>query len=59
MNDRSQVTTRDEQRMPAEATRRAMLPPVDIFEDEHGITPAQPMRHGCCSTRRGRIRFRP
>ena len=38
MNDRSQVATRDEQRLPAEAARRAMLPPVDIFEDEHGIT---------------------
>ncbi len=37
MNDRNQVATRDEQ-MPAEASRRAMLPPVDIFEDEHGIT---------------------
>ncbi len=38
MNDRTQVTNRDDERLPAEATRRAMLPPVDIFEDEHGIT---------------------
>ena len=39
MNDRSQqVASREEQQLPAETTRRAVLPPVDIFEDEHGIT---------------------
>ncbi len=37
MND-TQVATRNGEKLPAEATRRAMLPPVDIFEDEHGIT---------------------
>ncbi len=38
MNERSQqVASRDEQTQPAETARR-MLPPVDIFEDESGIT---------------------
>ncbi len=34
----TQVASREGERLPAEGARRAMLPPVDIFEDEHGIT---------------------
>jgi HSP20 family protein len=38
MNDRTSVVAREDQGLPAEAARMAMLPPVDIVEDESGIT---------------------
>jgi HSP20 family molecular chaperone IbpA len=38
MNDRTNVATREEQRLPAETARNAVLPPVDIVEDDSGIT---------------------
>jgi len=39
MEERNEVVTREDQRLPAEASQRmAVLPPVDIFEDDTGIT---------------------
>jgi HSP20 family protein len=38
MTERSDVATRDGERLPAEVARNAAIPPVDIVEDDSGIT---------------------
>ena len=39
MDERNEVVNREDQRLPAEAAQRmAVLPTVDIFEDDTGIT---------------------